>query len=280
MRHAGQVTTEVAREALELLEVDEVGLERIDRELLGAIVDKFGGGPVGLSTLAVSLGEEPDTIEEVYEPFLLQLGFIQRTPRGRVITDLGRGHVGVARGRREPLLMPELWTPGMAGPLDQLVERIHTPRRGVQGEPRREPKSVSRSSSTTARCIGWRRSPPEPGFGFITLCPHPDERGRGADRAAGRDRADPHRHLRARAAARVLVPVRIGTTIQRMSIWSWFTKIRNARDAAAMRRREAQEDETPEERTYTSGDIGGIQADEFVHELTRDTPSEGERLGE
>jgi Holliday junction DNA helicase RuvB len=96
VRHAGIVTLEVAREALELLEVDEVGLERTDRELLSAIVHKFEGGPVGLSTLAVSLGEEPDTIEDVYEPYLLQLGFLQRTPRGRVITALGREHLGVA----------------------------------------------------------------------------------------------------------------------------------------------------------------------------------------
>jgi Holliday junction DNA helicase RuvB len=94
VRHAGEVTLAVAREALELLEVDESGLERTDRELLGAILHKFGGGPVGLSTLAVSLGEEPDTIEDVYEPFLLQLGFLQRTPRGRVITQLGRAHLG------------------------------------------------------------------------------------------------------------------------------------------------------------------------------------------
>jgi len=94
VRHSGDVTTAVAREALELLEVDEVGLERVDRELLDAVASKFGGGPVGLSTLAVALGEEPDTIEEVYEPYLLQLGFLQRTPRGRVITDLGRAHVG------------------------------------------------------------------------------------------------------------------------------------------------------------------------------------------
>ena len=94
VRHAGAVTIDVTREALELLEVDEAGLERVDRELLSAIVHKFGGGPVGLSTLAVSLGEEPDTIEDVYEPYLLQLGFIQRTPRGRVITGLGREHVG------------------------------------------------------------------------------------------------------------------------------------------------------------------------------------------
>jgi Holliday junction DNA helicase RuvB len=95
VRHAGAVTTTVADEALELLEVDDVGLERADRELLAAVAHKFGGGPVGLSTLAVSLGEEPDTIEDVYEPYLLQLGFLQRTPRGRVITDLGRAHVGV-----------------------------------------------------------------------------------------------------------------------------------------------------------------------------------------
>jgi|SRR5581483_10309420 len=96
VRHAGTITVEISVEALELLEVDGEGLERIDRELLEAIAHKFGGGPVGLSTLAVTLGEEPDTIEDVYEPFLLQLGFIQRTPRGRVITELGRGHVGAA----------------------------------------------------------------------------------------------------------------------------------------------------------------------------------------
>jgi len=95
VRHAGAVTLDIAREALELLEVDEVGLERTDRELLSAVAHKFGGGPVGLSTLAVTLGEEPDTIEDVYEPYLLQLGFLQRTPRGRIITALGRDHVGM-----------------------------------------------------------------------------------------------------------------------------------------------------------------------------------------
>jgi Holliday junction DNA helicase RuvB len=97
VRHDGAVTIEIAQEALTLFEVDGEGLERTDRELLRSIAVKFGGGPVGLSTLAVSLGEEPDTIEDVYEPYLLQLGFIQRTPRGRVITDLGRGHLGLAR---------------------------------------------------------------------------------------------------------------------------------------------------------------------------------------
>jgi Holliday junction DNA helicase RuvB len=100
VRHEGEITTGVADEALELLEVDAEGLERTDRELLNAIVHKFGGGPVGLSTLAVSLGEEPDTIEDVYEPYLLQLGFIQRTPRGRIITALGLEHVAAAQAAR------------------------------------------------------------------------------------------------------------------------------------------------------------------------------------
>ena len=99
VRHSGAVTLEVAREALELLEVDGAGLERTDRELLTTIAHKFGGGPVGLSTIAVSLGEEPDTIEDVYEPYLLQLGFLQRTPRGRVITALGREHIGALEAR-------------------------------------------------------------------------------------------------------------------------------------------------------------------------------------
>ena len=97
VRHEGAVTTIVAEEALALLEVDGAGLERFDRELLRAVVEKFGGGPVGLSTLSVALGEEAETIEDVYEPFLLQLGFLQRTPRGRVVTDLGRAHLGALR---------------------------------------------------------------------------------------------------------------------------------------------------------------------------------------
>jgi Holliday junction DNA helicase RuvB len=94
VRHQGAITTAIAREALELLEVDEAGLERLDRDLLRSIAEKYGGGPVGLGTLAAALGEEPDTIEYVYEPYLLQLGFLQRTPRGRTITALGRAHLG------------------------------------------------------------------------------------------------------------------------------------------------------------------------------------------
>ncbi len=94
VRHDGVVTSGIAQEALELLQIDERGLEQMDRDLLRAIVQRFDGGPVGLSTLAVALGEEPDTIEDVYEPYLLQLGFIQRTPRGRIVTVLGREHLG------------------------------------------------------------------------------------------------------------------------------------------------------------------------------------------
>jgi Holliday junction DNA helicase RuvB len=97
VRHDGTISVEVTAEALELLDVDEQGLERTDRELLRAIVERFDGGPVGLSTLAVALGEETDTIEDVYEPYLLQLGFLQRTPRGRVVTKLGRAHMGVPK---------------------------------------------------------------------------------------------------------------------------------------------------------------------------------------
>jgi Holliday junction DNA helicase RuvB len=94
VRHDGKLTLEVAREALDLVDIDAVGLDRIDRQVLETILVKFGGGPVGLSTLAVAIGEEPHTLEDVYEPFLLQRGFIQRTPRGRIITPRGRAHLG------------------------------------------------------------------------------------------------------------------------------------------------------------------------------------------
>jgi Holliday junction DNA helicase RuvB len=98
VRHQGAITTDIAQEALTLLEIDEQGLDREARDLLRTIAVKFDGGPVGVSTLAASLGEEPETIEDVYEPYLLQLGFIQRTPRGRTITKLGRAHIGAADG--------------------------------------------------------------------------------------------------------------------------------------------------------------------------------------
>ena len=95
VRHEGSITGAIALEALRLFQVDDEGLDRVDREILNLILHKFDGGPVGLSTLAVAIGEEADTIEDVYEPFLLQRGFIKRTPRGRVLTRLGYEHCGV-----------------------------------------------------------------------------------------------------------------------------------------------------------------------------------------
>jgi Holliday junction DNA helicase RuvB len=95
VRDAGSVTERVAAAALDLLEVDHVGLDRLDREILRAICEKFGGGPVGLSTLAVAVGEEQDTIEDVYEPYLLQQGLIERTPRGRAATRSAFEHLGL-----------------------------------------------------------------------------------------------------------------------------------------------------------------------------------------
>lgn len=91
----GVITREIAREALARLQVDELGLDENDRRLLRAIIELFNGGPVGLSTLAASLAEEVDAIEDVYEPFLLQLGFLQRTPRGRIATRRAYAHLGV-----------------------------------------------------------------------------------------------------------------------------------------------------------------------------------------
>jgi Holliday junction DNA helicase RuvB len=91
----GTVTADIARSALDLLEVDAEGLDRLDRAILSAICDKFAGGPVGLSTLAVAVGEESDTIEDVYEPYLLQRGLIARTPRGRVATPRAFHHLGL-----------------------------------------------------------------------------------------------------------------------------------------------------------------------------------------
>ena len=95
VRLDGVASAAAARAALELLEVDELGLDRLDRRILEAICVKFAGGPVGLSTLAVAVGEEQDTIEEVYEPYLLQEGLIKRTPRGRAATPAAFAHLGV-----------------------------------------------------------------------------------------------------------------------------------------------------------------------------------------
>jgi Holliday junction DNA helicase RuvB len=95
VRMGGAVTAAAAEAALELLEVDHLGLDRLDREILDAICVKFDGGPVGLSTLAVTVGEEQDTIEDVYEPYLLQCGFLKRPPRGRVATSRAFAHLGM-----------------------------------------------------------------------------------------------------------------------------------------------------------------------------------------
>ena len=96
VRAQGQITRDIARAALELYEVDELGLDRLDRGVLSSICRRFGGGPVGLSTLAISVGEERETVEEVAEPFLVRQGFLMRTPRGRVATSAAWRHLGMA----------------------------------------------------------------------------------------------------------------------------------------------------------------------------------------
>ena len=107
VRAAGAITTQVAQEALSLLEVDALGLDDVDRKIVRAIIEKFGGGPVGLETISAALSEEADTIMDVYEPYLLQLGFIERTPRGRVATPLAYKHLGLpyVQGPDQPALL-------------------------------------------------------------------------------------------------------------------------------------------------------------------------------
>ena len=96
VKAGGKITLPVAQEALNVMEIDELGLDRIDRTMLEALISKFGGGPVGLDTLAASTGEDASTIEDVYEPYLLQLGFLMRTPRGRVAAPAAYRHLGLA----------------------------------------------------------------------------------------------------------------------------------------------------------------------------------------
>lgn len=95
VKYDGKITKEVANFALDLLEVDKLGLDHIDREILITMMDKFAGGPVGLDTIAASIGEDSGTIEDVYEPYLIQNGLIVRTPRGRMVTDLCYKHFGI-----------------------------------------------------------------------------------------------------------------------------------------------------------------------------------------
>ena len=100
----GIITRELAQEALDLLEIDHLGLESLDRKILGAIIKNFGGGPVGLQTIAASVMEEDDTIEEVYEPYLMQLGFLERTSRGRLATPRAYEHLGITPPQKKLLL--------------------------------------------------------------------------------------------------------------------------------------------------------------------------------
>ena len=100
VKYDGYITEEVANFALDLLDVDKEGLDQTDRGLLLTMIEKFQGGPVGLETLAAAIGEDSGTIEDVYEPYLLKNGFIQRTPRGRVVTDLTYTHLGITRAEQ------------------------------------------------------------------------------------------------------------------------------------------------------------------------------------
>ncbi len=97
VKYDGRITKEVARFALDLLEVDKLGLDHIDREILTTMIEKFGGGPVGIEAIATTIGEDVGTIEEVYEPYLVQNGLILRTPRGRVASELAYRHVGLSQ---------------------------------------------------------------------------------------------------------------------------------------------------------------------------------------
>ena len=103
VRHDGTIAGDIARDGLELFEVDEEGLDRLDHAILRAIIERFSGGPVGLSTLAAAIGEESDTVEDVVEPYLLQLGFLHRTPRGRVASERAYRHLGVTAPGTLPL---------------------------------------------------------------------------------------------------------------------------------------------------------------------------------
>ena len=109
VRADGNVTRKVASQALAILEVDAIGLDEVDHRLLRTVAEKYSGGPVGLDTLAASVGEEADTIMDVYEPYLMQLGFLNRTPRGRVLTRAAYDHLGIAPPTRLGANHPTLW---------------------------------------------------------------------------------------------------------------------------------------------------------------------------
>jgi Holliday junction DNA helicase RuvB len=104
VRADGRITVDVARDALALLEVDEHGFDEVDRKLLRTIIDKFGGGPVGVNSIAAAIHEEKDAIEDIYEPFLIQAGFLDRTPRGRVATARAYEYFGLTPPRKDSRL--------------------------------------------------------------------------------------------------------------------------------------------------------------------------------
>jgi len=110
----GVITLSVARDALDALGVDHEGLDDLDRQLLTLLLTRFKGGPAGLETLAATVGEESDTLQDVYEPYLIQQGYLQRTPRGRVATEMAAAHLGIpypgaTSGGAEPPAQPRLW---------------------------------------------------------------------------------------------------------------------------------------------------------------------------
>jgi len=104
VRAAGHIDRATARDGLAVFGVDELGLDKVDRSILSAICERFGGGPVGLSTVAISVGEAQETVEDVYEPFLIQQGLLMRTPRGRVATPMSWTHLGLVAPPSAPLM--------------------------------------------------------------------------------------------------------------------------------------------------------------------------------
>ncbi len=176
VRADGAITADIARDGLALFGVDDLGLDKVDRALLTALCQQFGGGPVGLSTLAISVGEQPDTVEDVYEPFLIQQGMIARTPRGRVAMPSAYRHIGLAvpTARLEPA----------AGPVRQLRSPDDSARRrvrrvGLLRVPRRRRRAprrhaVRRAGRSGPRSARWRagRSPSWPATDATTTSHH------------------------------------------------------------------------------------------------------------
>jgi len=105
VRGDGRISRSTADQALAILEIDENGLDEMDKRILEAVITKFGGGPVGLGSLAVAVGEEPDTLEEVYEPYLIMEGYLKRTPQGRMATEISYKKLGLKPGGNQPSLL-------------------------------------------------------------------------------------------------------------------------------------------------------------------------------